>query len=137
MSIFSKPILAIVMIVFFLAGCNVTTNDTNEALEDGPFIKNISNEEAKSLIENEPKLIILDVRTKEEYKTGRLRNSILIPLSELESRLGELNKNAPILVYCRSGNRSVTASKILLNNGFNRIYNLRGGIIEWDGDIIT
>lgn len=136
MYIFRKPILAIVMLVFILVGCSTTANDTNETLEK-PFIKNISNEEAKSLIKNEPNLIILDVRTKEEYKTGHLINSILIPLSELESRLGELNKNAPILVYCRSGNRSVTASKILLNNGFNRIYNLRGGIIEWDGDIIT
>jgi len=89
--------------------------------------------EAAEIIGN-TKPLILDVRTPREYKNGHLKDSVLIPVQELQSRLDELAayKNEDILVYCATGNRSTVASKILIDHGFKRIMNLRYGIYEWD-----
>lgn len=78
--------------------------------------------------------IILDVRTPWEYEQGHLPEARLIPVQSLQNRVDELeeHKNRDILVYCRSGNRSTVASKLLIDEGFNRIYNLRYGILEWE-----
>jgi len=78
-------------------------------------------------------ITLLDVRTKEELKSdGAIKNHILVPLQILERNLDKLEKykNSKIFVYCRSGNRSITASRILSNAGF-KSYNIQGGIIEW------
>jgi rhodanese-related sulfurtransferase len=87
---------------------------------------------AAELFKNE-KPIVLDVRTRNEYKQGRLHQSILIPVQELQGRLGELAmyKNQEILIYCATGNRSTVAAKILIDHGFKHIVNLRGGIYDW------
>ncbi len=79
------------------------------------------------------KPLILDVRTSKEYAKGHLENSILLPVQELEKRIYELDiyKNNAILIYCASGNRSTVASKILIDSGFNKIFNLRYGISDW------
>jgi rhodanese-related sulfurtransferase len=77
--------------------------------------------------------VILDVRTRREYARAHLAGSILIPLQELQARIGELSghKDREILVYCATGNRSTVAAKILIDSGFNRIYNMRRGIAGW------
>ena len=84
---------------------------------------------ALTLIENDNNVTLLDVRTIEEYKEGHLRDATLIPVQALSINLGMLktSKDKKILVYCRSGNRSVTASRILEENGFTPI-NIKGGI---------
>ena len=94
--------------------------------------QDISPADAKELLEKDKDAILLDVRTPEEYEQLHIPNSLLLPLSELEQKAeAELkNKNSPILVYCRSGNRSVTASNILVKLGYKKVYNL-GGIIDW------
>ncbi len=76
-------------------------------------------------------VFILDVRTQEEYNAGHIRNSTLIPVQDLSKRLNEVPRDRDILVYCRTGGRSTAASEILANNGFTRIYNMKGGITEW------
>ncbi len=80
---------------------------------------------------NQP--LILDVRTRREHAVGRLENSILIPVQELQYRISELDvhKNSAILIYCATGNRSTVASKILIDSGFKKILNLRSGIVDW------
>ncbi len=77
--------------------------------------------------------MILDVRTPREYAGGHLENSVLIPVQKLQSRFGELAdfKDEPILIYCATGNRSTVASKILIDKGFIRIFNLKHGIADW------
>lgn len=92
----------------------------------------ISAQQAVSVIESLNPLI-LDVRTSREYASGHLENSVLIPVQELQNRLGELAgaKDRPILIYCATGNRSTVASKILIDKGFTRILNLKHGIVEW------
>lgn len=77
--------------------------------------------------------LILDVRTPYEFKTGHLKNARLIPVQALKKRLNEISafRDKEILVYCATGNRSTVASKILNDNGFDRVSNLRYGIYQW------
>lgn len=92
---------------------------------------NITVSEAKSMVDSDPGLIVLDVRTPEEYNDGHIVNARLIPHLELEERLGELNANDRILVYCQTGARSTFASQILVDNGFLHVFNMFEGITAW------
>jgi parallel beta-helix repeat protein len=80
-----------------------------------------------------PELVVLDVRTKSEYDTGHIYGTLWIPVDELESRITELSAHVDneIIVYCKSGGRSVTASEILDNHTFTKVYNMLGGITAW------
>ena len=88
-------------------------------------------EEAKSLIESNSSLIIVDVRTREEYDSGHIEGAILIPVSELENHLDELSKEEELLIYCRTGNRSSNSVNILIANGYTKIFHLKDGITAW------
>ena len=97
-----------------------------------PHYMEVTSEETLQLIKN-VNPFILDVRTSGEYKRGHLKDSVNIPVQELQSRLKELGpyKDERILIYCATGNRSTVASKILIDNGFKRIFNMRHGIADW------
>ena len=94
----------------------------------------IDAQKAIHLLENDHNVTLLDVRTIQEYKEGHLRDATLIPVGALEKNLGMLkqDKHTKIIVYCRSGNRSVTASRILEANGFTPV-NVKGGILGLQG----
>jgi len=92
---------------------------------------NVSVGEAKTMVDSNPSLVVLDVRTQSEYDSGHIRNTTHIPLAELGGRLDELNETDSILVYCASGGRSASASQLLVDNGFLHIYNMLGGITAW------
>jgi rhodanese-related sulfurtransferase len=94
--------------------------------------REITSKEAADLIRNITPLV-LDVRTPGEYSRGHLKDSVLIPLQQLQSRWQEIAeyKNKDVLIYCATGNRSTVAAKILIDNGFKRILNLRQGIAGW------
>ncbi len=87
--------------------------------------------EAKNMIESNPLLVVLDVRTQSEYNSGHIKNAKLIPHTELEARIGELDENRETLVYCHSGGRSTTASQILIDHDFSQVYNMLGGMLAW------
>ena len=74
---------------------------------------------------------LLDVRTPEEWDDFHAPNTTLIPLDQLESRLSELPQDEPIVVVCRSGNRSQAGRDILLSNGFEQTTSMAGGLTEW------
>jgi len=67
--------------------------------------------------------VILDVRTKGEFQSGHLRNSINIPVDNLPGNIKKLDKKKPIITCCASGARSASARNILLSNGFEQVYN--------------
>lgn len=87
--------------------------------------------QAKAMIDSDPSLVILDVRNQSEYITGHIRNAKLIPLFQLNDSLNQLDPADHILVYCRAGYRSATASQILAADNFTHIYNMLGGITDW------
>jgi len=80
-----------------------------------------------------PDLVVLDVRRQDEYDGGHIYRAVWIPHTELEARIGELadHKDHEIIVYCLLGGRSATASEILDSHNFTKVYNMRGGITEW------
>ena len=82
---------------------------------------------------NHKNAVILDVREESEFKGGHLLNAKLIPLGKLRERIGELERyrEHPILVVCRSGQRSAAACTVLGKNGFGLAYNLKGGVLAW------
>lgn len=88
-------------------------------------------QQASELITSKPDLLILDVRTPQEYSEGHLKGSILIPVDEINGRLNELGKDKEILIYCRTGNRSRTAVNILTTAGYHKIYHMKDGISVW------
>ena len=104
-----------------------------EALEfQAEAYREVGSKEASDLIAN-LKPFILDVRTAGEFSGGHIEGATLIPISELQKRLGELKgrEKDPLFVYCRSGNRSTVAGKFLVDAGFEQVINLRRGIIDW------
>jgi len=104
---------------------------TNYRLTSSNGYADVNVSEAKQMIEANPSLVILDVRTQEEYDEGHIEEAVLIPVNELEQRIGELDREKETLVYCKSGVRSATASQILVDNGFSSVYNMLGGITAW------
>ena len=100
-------------------------------IEEIPGIISISPEEVYEIITNDKDYIIVDVRTQDEYNEGHLEKALLIPVDELDQRIGELPKDLPIIVYCRSGVRSRKAAEILIENEFSQVYDM-GGILDWN-----
>jgi rhodanese-related sulfurtransferase len=86
-------------------------------------------------MQKEKDVIVLDVRTPQEYQEGHISNAINIPVQILGQQLDNLKnfKDKKILVYCRSGHRGTIASQILDGAGFKNVYNLKGGLFEWKG----
>lgn len=82
-------------------------------------------------------LVLLDVRQQDEYREGHLEGAILIPLSQLEARLSEIDRDKTILVVCWSGYRSARAASILADAGFSNVLNYAGGMSAWDGTEVT
>ena len=100
--------------------------------------ESIDAKEAISLLKTDTNITLLDVRTPPEYQSGHLQNAQLIPLQVLSKNMHKLSKDRrkKILVYCKSGNRSVAASRILKASGFTPM-NIKGGIIELEKTGIT
>ncbi len=98
----------------------------------------ITAQEAKARMEANPQAIILDVRTEEEYRGGHIKGAVLLPLDRLESEAESVltDKNAEILIYCRSGRRSAEAGAILTALGYTHAADL-GGILLWPYEIVT
>ena len=123
--------LAIIMLslsIFGLASCGSADNEKNTDLT----YEQISAEEAKALMDTEKDYIIIDARTEEEFAEGHIEGAILIPEYEIAQRAEkELpDKDALILVYCRSGRRSKIASEELVRLGYTNVKEF-GGIIDW------
>jgi rhodanese-related sulfurtransferase len=77
---------------------------------------------------------LLDVRTKAEYASGHIEGAVLADImnkSLFLETIKTLDKNRPVYIYCRSGSRSKSASKLLCDSGFNQIYDLKGGYLTW------
>jgi rhodanese-related sulfurtransferase len=120
-------LFVIICVIFITAGSTKAQN---------PDVV-ISPAEANMLIEKDTTIVIVDVRTLAEFNSeaGHLKNAVLIPVGELESRMQELEnvKDRTILVYCRSGHRSGIAAEILQKYGF-KVRNLQGGINHWKAE---
>lgn len=114
--------------------------DQNDTMENAeyPSPGKISVEQAKEMLSRNADIILLDVRTEDEYKEKHIEGAILIPDYEIASRAkSELpDKDAVILLYCRSGRRSANAAKELNDMGYSNVYDF-GGILDWPYETVT
>ena len=96
----------------------------------------ITQEEAKQIMETTNGYILLDTRTREEYDQGHIPGALLIPHTEIAQRVEEElpDQDQVILVYCRSGNRSKQASEVLVELGYTNVKEF-GGIIDWPYEV--
>ena len=127
-----------VVVTLFGSGCS--RNESSKAEETSQKIasyEQISQNEAKNLMETEKDYVIIDARTEEEFAQGHIEGAILIPEYEISRRAEkELpNKDQLILVYCRSGRRSKIASQALADLGYSNVKEF-GGIIDWQYGIV-
>ena len=96
----------------------------------GPDPREIDHETAAGIWRDKG-AVFVDVREPEEFASGRVPGSTLIPLGELAQRSKELPKDARIVTVCRSGNRSLYAVDILTQQGWSDVKSMAGGMIEW------
>ena len=85
--------------------------------------------------EGRPAPLLLDVREPDEFAAYRIEGATLIPMRTIPARLHELDRRADVVMICRSGARSHHAGQYLKQNGFERVYNLAGGVIAWSQDV--
>jgi rhodanese-related sulfurtransferase len=127
------------IIILFLLGMIFFFSMQKKDIPSG--FTNVTVEEAREMIEKDD-VFILDVRTPAEFNSSHIEGATLIPVTNsggsnlssdqlLEARINEVPKDKKILVYCRTGHRSTTASNILLAAGYSDIYNMQGGITAW------
>jgi len=83
---------------------------------------------------NKDKTVLVDIREMNEVKSGMLADAIHIPMTSIGKRIGELDKfkDQAVIVYCRSGSRSTGVCRKLSSRGFEKVYNLSGGIMAWE-----
>ena len=98
----------------------------------------ITAEKAKSIMDSEKDIVILDVREPSEYRTGHIQNAKLLPLGSIPALAAkELpDRNAKILVYCRSGGRSRVAAQQLSALGYTNVVDF-GGLMNWPYEVVT
>jgi rhodanese-related sulfurtransferase len=95
---------------------------------NGEAGKEVSRDEAQKLIEEGAQIV--DVRVDHEWEAGRIAGAVHLPLAELAERAGEIDKDRPVLLYCRGGNRSTMAAAALAEAGYDAS-KLSEGIVGW------
>ncbi|MBI2860027.1 MAG: rhodanese-like domain-containing protein [Chloroflexi bacterium] len=124
----------LVLLASLAAGCAGKVESTGGVT--GQQIQNIGTEETLALIQqnrNNNDFVVLDVRTPEEFNSGRLSGAVNIDFysSTFADELDRLDKDKVYLVYCRTGQRSAKAVNLMKELGFTRVYNMLGGIVQW------
>lgn len=125
-------ILMLVIIIFTVTACS--NNEQQETLVNNIPFETIELDQIEDYVVNG--YHIVDVREVEEYETGHIQGAMNVPLSVLEvNDFTLLEHDEKYIVICRSGNRSITASNILVNHGYD-VVNVREGMSSWTRDVV-
>jgi len=123
---FSRLSSLILPLLILSIGCTQSQKSSNT----------ITPEELRQKIDNHEKMILIDVRTQQEYtgELGHIDGTVLLPLQDISSWISkyENDKDKEIVMICRSGNRSGRATQYFLDHGFKDVYNMEGGMIAWN-----
>jgi rhodanese-related sulfurtransferase len=135
----SRVVAVVVALVVSVAACGGPDGDDAAAPSDAPTVGTVEPLEfglvspAESVALVESGVTVIDVRTPEEYAEGHLEGAALIDFydADFADQLAELPADQEYLVYCRSGNRSGQAAQIMKEQGFEQVYDLEGGVLEY------
>ena len=131
-------LLGILLFSFIITGgCSSITGEDNDTQPPNQQIFDITTQKAYDLIQENADnhdFIILDVRTPEEYDGGYIEGAINIDFNseDFSAQLETLDKDKTYLIYCRTGRRSAGARDVMEELGFREVYNMSGGIVEWE-----
>ena len=131
-----KNFMVLALSVSLVIGATLTSGCVGN---ETTTIKDITSQEAFTLIQdnqNNPDFVIIDVRTRQELTDGHIENVINIDFysETFRDELNKLDKNKKYLIYCRSGNRSGKTVPIMVELNFREVYNMLGGIIQWEAE---
>jgi len=115
----------VILGIFAVSGARAMSLDTNA-------LKSIDVATLQKRLDGPNPPFVLDVRELAEFQAGHLKGATLIPLGTLPDHLGDVPKNKPVVVMCRSGNRSARAATFLIEQGYTNVENLSGGMMAWD-----
>ena len=135
------------LIVFFLSGCSEKKLSSSEPKTNAPSesslpedssntmfkVRNVTGTEGESLLKKRPDIVVLDIRTPDEFNEGHIANAINIDFwgDDFSSQLAKLDKNQTYLLHCRSGGRSSSALETFRKKGFSNLIHLNEGIATW------
>lgn len=125
-----KKIVVLIICLIFMVGCE-NKESTSIAY------KTISSSDAYEIMNTRSDIVIIDVRSESEFESGHINNAINVPLDTISNDIINVvdDKDKTILVYCKSGNRSKTASEKLVSLGYTNVNNF-GGIDNWNYEIV-
>lgn len=120
-----KKFVLVLLFSFFLFSCQES--------KEGK-IEMITPEQVYDAVHSDSSLQLVDVRTVEEYSVSHLENAqnICVTNDDFKEKVAGLDKNKPVYVYCQKGGRSARAAEILKELGFTKVYDLEGGIENWE-----
>ncbi|NJO07294.1 MAG: rhodanese-like domain-containing protein [Chloroflexaceae bacterium] len=135
-----RALSLMMLVIVLLTACNQSAPAAAPAAEAGAFTPptgiNVSATELETWLQQPERPFLLDVREPFESDIASIPGtSTLIPLGQLQTRVGELDPSQEIVVYCRSGNRSQQAIQVLQAAGFTNVKNLSGGILSWSDHV--
>ena len=130
----NKILIAASLLIVFVA----CAQNRRQSSETNVEYRRITASEARKMLDENPNIIILDVRTPEEFKEERIAGAILLPIAEIKDRAATVlpDKDAIILVHCRLGRRSEESARMLIELGYTNVYDF-GGLADWKYETIS
>ena len=123
--------IVLLMVSILATACAPTAAPVAAAVDINNLPRDVDVDTVASLLGNED-VLILDVREQHEYDEGHIPGVVLIPVGEVPVRLDEIPMDKPVIVTCRSGNRSNQVAEFLRENGYTRVHNMTGGVKAWE-----
>ncbi|MTI80233.1 MAG: rhodanese-like domain-containing protein [Firmicutes bacterium] len=123
----NQKYLLIVLISLLIPAIVACSSGSSES----SIYKDITAEQLKEMMDSEEDVMLVDVRTSEEYISGHIAGSVLHPVEDISDWAKELDQEQAVILICRSGNRSSSAAQYLTEHGFTNVMNLVGGISAW------
>lgn len=126
-------VATLLILTLALGACGAPVATENAPAPDiSNLPANMTAAQAQPLLVN-PGVFWLDVREQSEFDAGHIPGITLIPTGEVANRLSEIPKDRPVIVTCRTGNRSAAVTKFLREQGYTNVHNMEGGIVAWQG----
>ncbi len=129
-----RLVIGLLLMTSMIACAEKNAKQTSMETPQGVEFTNVDAQGLKEALSSEKKMLLLDVRTPGEVSQGKITSDAKVIDfydEDFSERLKELDKSMPIYVYCKAGGRSSSAAKMMVDQGFEKVYNLNGGVGGW------